>query len=181
LSNRLGDIFLAYPNILNPAQRAFLRDGCTSQCINTLLNILEDFKGKRKKGGSLFLIAYDLVKAYDSVQPFTIRASLERFNMPESFISYVLSNLENASSCFKTFFGPTEDFTVETSVRQGDPLSPFVFICIMDALHEGLHFNPLCERELGTFSNDHKLRVASVDTLTCCKSGKTSGGCKRIV
>ena len=106
LSNRLGDIFLTYPNILNSAQKAFLRDGCTSQCINTLLNILEDFKGKKKKGGTLFLLAYDLVKAYDSVQPFTIRASLERFNMPELFISYVLSTLKMLQVVSRLFLDP---------------------------------------------------------------------------
>ena len=60
LSNRLGEILLAYPKILNSAQRAFLRDGCTSQCITTVLNVLEDFKGKG--GGSLFLLAYDQVR-----------------------------------------------------------------------------------------------------------------------
>ena len=70
------------------------------------------------------MLAYDQVKAYDSVQAYTIRASLERFNLPERFVTYVLANLENATSCFKTFFGPTEEVNVETSVRQGDPLSP---------------------------------------------------------
>ena len=54
------------------------------------------FQEKRKKDKSalLFLLAYDQVKAYDSVQAYTIQASLERFNLPAEFISYVLSNLE---------------------------------------------------------------------------------------
>ena len=39
LSNRLGEILLVHPEILNPAQRVFLRDGCTS-------HVLEDFKCK---------------------------------------------------------------------------------------------------------------------------------------
>src|SRR6185437_6853165 len=30
LSNRLGNILLKNPGLLNPAQRAFLKDGCTS-------------------------------------------------------------------------------------------------------------------------------------------------------
>ena len=62
------------------------------------------------------MLAYDQVKAYDCVvKAYTIRASLERFNLPEGFIDYVLSNLENASSCFKTFYGPTEELVVESS------------------------------------------------------------------
>ena len=93
------------------------------QCINVALNVLEDFKEKKKAHpkSKLFLVAYDQVKAYDSVQAYTIRASLERFNFPEPFVEYVLSNLKSAVSCFKTYYGPTEDISVQASVRQGDP------------------------------------------------------------
>jgi hypothetical protein len=102
------------------------------------------------------------VKAYDSVQAYSIRASLERFNLPESFISYVLCNLENATSCFKTFFGPTDEFPIATSVRQGDPLSPLIYICITDALHEGLKENPIYNEVTGyRFSNNPDLLIAS--------------------
>ena len=66
------------------------------------------------------------------------QASLERFNLPDVFIRYVLSNLEDASSCFKTFYGPTAEIQVEASVRQGDPLSPLIYIFVTDALHAGL-------------------------------------------
>jgi hypothetical protein len=77
------------------------------------LNVFEDFKDKKEKGKQLFVISYDQEKAYDSVQAYTIKASLERFNMPEDFIQFVLSGLDQATSCFKTFYGLTEDFKVE--------------------------------------------------------------------
>jgi len=177
LSKRLGKILLEYPHLLNPAQRAFLKDGCTAQCTNTLLNVLEDFQLKKKKDKacSLFLLAYDQVKAYDRVQAYTIQASLERFNLPTGFISYVLSNLDEATSCFKTFYGPTDEFAVETSVRQGDPLSPLIYIFVTDALHEGLKLNPIFNRRTGyKFSNNKRVRVASLgyadDTLTLNES-----------
>src|SRR4051794_24457460 len=66
------------------------------------LNVLEDFKEKNKANekATLFLLAYDMEKAYDTVQEYTIRASLERFNLPELFISFVLCNLNHATSCF---------------------------------------------------------------------------------
>ena len=88
-------------------------------------------------------------KAYDSVQAYTIKASLERFNMPEKMITYILSGLQDATSCFKTFFGLTDEFKVETSVKQGDPLSPLVYICVADALHAGWKDNPLYGKRLG--------------------------------
>ena len=156
---------LRYPEIMTPSQRAFLRDGSISQCLNITLNVLEDFKEKSKTNpnATLFLLAYDQEKAFDSVQEYTIRASLERFNLPDRFISFVLCNLRHATSCFKTFYGPTREFQVETSVRQGDPLSPLVYICITDVLHEGLRSNPLFSNSKTgyRFSNDSDLIVSS--------------------
>ena len=69
------------------------------------------------------------------------------------------------------------DFTIETSVRQGDPLSPLIYIFVTDALHEGLRSNPLFECKTGyTFSNNKHLTVASLgyadDTLTLNESWK---------
>ena len=147
---------------MNSSQRAFLKDGCTLQCINIALNIFEDALENKAKGKHLYVVSYDQEKAYDSMQAYTIRTSLERFNMPENFISYILSSLDGATSCFKTYYGLTDDFTIETSVRQGDPISPLVYICVVDALHEGWKSNPLYRRETGyCFSNDTKTKVAS--------------------
>ena len=177
LAVRLGKILLQNPEVMTPSQRAFLKDGSTSQCLSIALNVLEDFKEKNKANGkaTLFLLAYDKEKAYDSVQEYTIRASLERFNLPELFISFVLCNLNHATSCFKTFYGPTREFQVETSVRQGDPLSPLVYICITDVLHAGIQSNPIFNTKTGyRFTNDVSLMVASCgyadDLLTFAES-----------
>ena len=115
LADRLNGIFQKHPHIMTEAQRAFLRNGNIQQCLHTLVDILEDWQSKKKKAncGILAMIAYDQVKAYDSVQPDSIRRSLERFNMPEEFIS---SNLEEATYCFKTFY---EAGGMVSSVRQG--------------------------------------------------------------
>ena len=117
------------------------------------------------------MVSYDQVKAYDCVQSYSIKASLERFNLPEKFISYVLSNLENATSCFKTFYGPSDDVQVQASVRQGDPLSPLIYVFVTDALHVGLENNPIYQCKTGyTFSNDPSLLISSTgyadDTMT---------------
>ena len=161
LAERWGKILLESPHILDSAQRAFIKDGCVQQCIATALNIFEDsFERKDKK--ELYVVSYDQEKAYDSVQSYTIKSSLERFNMPEKVIMYILSGLQDAKSSFKTFFGLTAEFSVETSVKQGDPLSPLVYICVADALHAGWKDNPLFDQQTGyQFANDPSLIVSS--------------------
>lgn len=49
-------------------------------------------------------------------------------------------------------------------MRQGDPLAPLIYICVVDALHEGLKKNPLYpdSRPGYTFSNDSRLKVVSL-------------------
>jgi hypothetical protein len=62
LATRIGDRVLETPSVLNSAQRAFLKDGCIQQCINTALNVFEDFKDKKTKDKRLFVISYDQEK-----------------------------------------------------------------------------------------------------------------------
>lgn len=139
LTNRLG-IMLQNSSVLNEAQRGFLRDGGVMQCLNVLIDVFEDAKENKRE---LFCVSYDIEKAYDSIQLYSIVASLERFNLPSGFISFVKQGLENASSQFKTPYGLTKGFALRSSVRQGDPLAPFLFILIADALHDGLLRSPL--------------------------------------
>jgi hypothetical protein len=114
LANRLNKILLEH-DILNTAQRAFIRNGGTHQCISTLINILEDSLQKRRHNNHpLFLVWYDMRKAYDSVQFYSIRPTLERFNLPETFIKYIENIQFSLQACFKTFYGLTETFLLKT-------------------------------------------------------------------
>jgi hypothetical protein len=175
LADRLGTILLEHPHLLSPAQRAFLRNGDTSQCVNPVIDVIEDWTiNKKPLGSPIFMVSYDQRKAFDCVQKFTIEATLKRFNMPAKFIEYVLSSLHGAQSCVKTKHGLTETFNIKTSVRQGDPLAPLLFILISDALHCGLQSNPLYEGVSDSYemSNSPGCSVASSgfadDNLIVC-------------
>ena len=55
----------------------------------------------------------------------------------------MISNLEGARSRVRTASGLTERFPVLSSVRQGDPIAPLIYVFVVDALHEGLRNSPL--------------------------------------
>jgi hypothetical protein len=147
LADRISAILCAKPELLNISQRAFLRNGDVSQCIATLLDVFEDHLAKKARDPSsqLFCVSYDLSKAYDSVQEYSIRASLERFEFPPEIVDYVCSSLWGSQSRVRTRDGPTEAFDVLSCVRQGDPLAPLVFILVLDVLHCGLE--EICSRD----------------------------------
>ena len=130
LANRLNLIFLCRPDLLDRAQRGCLKDGAVGQCTDVLLDVIEDWHQRREGGGKwpLYVVSYDQSKAFDSIQFYAIRASLERFNMPDSFIAYTLSGLRGSTSAVQTAGGLTEAFTVQSGVRQGDPLSPIIYM-----------------------------------------------------
>jgi hypothetical protein len=140
LTARISATLCDKPRLLNISQRAFLRNGDVSQCIATILDVFEDHLAKRARnpGSQLFCVSYDLSKAYDSVQEYSIRASLERFEFPPEIVDYVCSSLWDSRSRVQTRDGPTEAFEVRSCVRQGDPLAPLIFILVLDVLHCGL-------------------------------------------
>ena len=144
LARRCTAVLHTKPHILCDAQRAYLMDGSSKQCIATLLNVIEDFQERRRADASLELIvtSYDIRKAFDSVQHFSIRSSCERLNLPERFIALLLAMLDGATSRVRCADGLTDDFPILSSVRQGDPMAALVFIFVMDALHVGLRNNP---------------------------------------
>jgi len=153
LARRIGEVLVRRPELLAESQRGFLRDGSVGQCTDALVDVVEDWRQSRQDGRArrrrpdLYLVSYDQAKAYDSVQEYTIRASMERFNMPESLISLVTSGVHDAFSCVRTAGGLTRPFPVKSGVRQGDPLSPLIYALITDAMHCGLESCPMGARE----------------------------------
>ena len=164
LARRIMDRLTKHPDTLHPAQRGFLRHGNIHQCIDTLIDILEDKVGRDKRGldAHLHLASYDQRKAYDSVQHYTIRMSLERLNFPTHFVEYVMSTLTGATAQLLTDMGTSQPFPLLTSVKQGDPLAPLLFIFVVDVLHVGLDKNPLHNNsEYGYLMQGSDTRTAS--------------------
>jgi hypothetical protein len=145
LAHRLSRIFAQHP-ILNPSQRGFLLGGCTTKCIDELLDVMQWSKNHHSP---LYLLFYDIKQAYDSVQVGVLARAMRRIRLPPAFIQLVVDSLTGLTSCVRTVYGLTRSFSVERSVRQGDPLSPLLFVILMDALHDGLERHPTTRAEHG--------------------------------
>ena len=80
------------------------------------------------------LFAADLEKALDSVRHNVIFTSLKKFSLGENFIGWVKTFLNDSQSCVMNIGKSTGYFKLERVTRQGDPLSPYLFIIALETL-----------------------------------------------
>lgn len=161
LAHRLSHIFARFP-ILHPAQRGFIQGGSITKCIDELLDAWDWSRGGKHE---LHTLLYDIKQAYDSVQTGVLARAMRRLRMPAAFVALIVDSLTGLSSCVRTAFGFTRRFSVNRSLRQGDPLAPLLFVILMDALHEGLECNPFTGEKHGlviTLRGGHSASIPSL-------------------
>ena len=80
------------------------------------------------------MTAIDFEKAFDSLNWNFLHKSLEFFGFGESFLGWIKTFYNNISSCVFNNGFSTPPFNVKRGVRQGDPLSPSLFIIVLELL-----------------------------------------------
>ena len=76
----------------------------------------------------------DFEKAFDSLSWKFLFKTLEKFNFGESFIIWTRLFYINISSCIMNNGVATPPFSIGRGVRQGDPLSPYLFSLTLETL-----------------------------------------------
>ncbi|GKC33733.1 RNA-directed DNA polymerase, eukaryota, reverse transcriptase zinc-binding domain protein [Tanacetum coccineum] len=129
LANR---IFRLINKIVSPKQTTFIANRQILDGPLILSEVIDWYK-KRKKKMLLFKVNFE--KAFDSVSWRYLDFMLCNLGFGLTWRSWIKACLESSRTSILVNGSPTFEFNVSRGLRQGDPLSPFLFVIIMEGLH----------------------------------------------
>ena len=132
------------PTLISHVQARYVEGRQILDNIIQAHGIIRTLKSQRKGG---MLIQLDLAKAYAKISWHYMEKTLEAFGFDQHWIKWIINLVSTTIFSLLVNGAPTKPFYTSRGIRQGDPLSPFIFILIMEGLSRSIK-NTTAEGEI---------------------------------
>jgi exonuclease III len=152
--------------LLPNTQNGFRPSKETAYCITALTSLIESAK---VSGKPLHTVYIDFAKAFDSVPYWAIEKTMEFMSFPPSFVNNITELFRDIHTQVKTPHGYTNKIKLNSGVRQGDVISPTLFILSLAPLIweiEQLQLQPLPDSShthIFTYADDTALIASNTE------------------
>ena len=125
-------------------QVAFLEGRRSSDNVIIAQELIYSLKGKKGKDGYM-VVKIDLEKTYDRIEWSFLKMVLEHFSLPPNIIKLIISCVSSTSTTIVFNGNKLEPFQPLKGIRQGDPLSLYLFLLCMEFL--GAQISSMCKEK----------------------------------
>eukprot|EP00253_Pinus_taeda_P036043 PITA_36043 len=133
IENRLKPIL---PNLISEEQSGYVEGRQIQDNILLAQEMVHTLQTRKKVG---MVMQLDLSKAFDKVNWNYLEAILTAFGFDQQWINWILALIKSSSFSILVNGSPSETFIPSRGIRQGDPLSPFLFVILMEGVSRLIH------------------------------------------
>ncbi|CAL8136353.1 unnamed protein product [Prunus armeniaca] len=127
------------PSVVSSNQSAFIEDRLITDNILIVHEILHSLKSEIRAGSASLAIKLDMAKAYDRVEWVFLDAMMRQLGFDPTFCQWIMECISTITYSILINGEATTPILPSRGLRQGDPLSPFLFLICAEGLSALLH------------------------------------------
>ncbi|KAG7585751.1 Pentatricopeptide repeat [Arabidopsis thaliana x Arabidopsis arenosa] len=121
------------PKLIGPAQASFIPGRLSTDNIVLVQEAVHSMRRKKDRKGWM-LLKLDLEKAYDRIRWDFLEDTLKTVGLSEKWRRWIMQCVSGPSMAVLWNGEKTAPFTPSRGLRQGDPLSPYLFVLCLERL-----------------------------------------------